>query len=58
MKYFSFLLAALTIAALSAALPRPQKAPKVIFFDDFNTGQLDRSKWNVVVTGFHVNNEL
>jgi beta-glucanase (GH16 family) len=29
---------------------------KVIFFDDFS-GPLDRSKWNVVVTGFVVNNE-
>lgn len=31
--------------------------PKVIFFDDFSTNELDRSKWNVVVTGFTVNNE-
>ncbi|HXD77309.1 MAG TPA: glycoside hydrolase family 16 protein [Puia sp.] len=35
----------------------PANATKVVFFDDFNTGHLDRSKWNVVVTGFHVNNE-
>jgi beta-glucanase (GH16 family) len=29
----------------------------VLFFDDFSTGQLDRSKWNVIVTGRTVNNE-
>jgi beta-glucanase (GH16 family) len=29
----------------------------VIFFDDFSSKTLDRSKWNVVITGFHVNNE-
>jgi len=62
-----FTLIALVAAApftpnpLAAAAPgegRPSAAPKLIFFDDFNTGHLDRSKWNVVVTGFHVNNEL
>jgi beta-glucanase (GH16 family) len=31
-------------------------AGNVIFFDDFS-GPLDRSKWNVVTTGFVVNNE-
>src|SRR5579875_3562322 len=30
---------------------------EVIFFDDFSKHTLDRSKWNVVVTGFTVNNE-
>ncbi|WP_423149510.1 glycoside hydrolase family 16 protein [Rubrolithibacter danxiaensis] len=30
---------------------------KVVFFDDFSGNSLDRSKWNVIVTGFHVNNE-
>ncbi len=29
----------------------------VIFFDDFSGTSLDRSKWNVQITGFHVNNE-
>lgn len=36
----------------------PKKAKKVVFFDDFNGSKLDRSKWNVEVTGIHVNNEL
>jgi beta-glucanase (GH16 family) len=31
---------------------------KVVFFDDFTSGKLDRSKWNVEVTGQNVNNEL
>jgi beta-glucanase (GH16 family) len=30
---------------------------QVIFFDDFSGTGLDRTKWNVIVTGFHVNNE-
>ncbi|RDC65502.1 glycoside hydrolase family 16 protein [Adhaeribacter pallidiroseus] len=30
---------------------------KVVFFDDFSGATLDRTKWNVIVTGFHVNNE-
>ena len=29
----------------------------VVFFDDFSTPALDRSKWNVIVTGFNVNDE-
>ncbi len=28
-----------------------------VFFDDFTSGQLDRSKWNVEITGRHVNDE-
>jgi beta-glucanase (GH16 family) len=37
----------------------PAKAKgKVIFFDDFSGRQLDRAKWNVEITGLHVNNEL
>src|ERR1700748_2495721 len=31
---------------------------KVIFFDDFSCGRLDRSKWNAEVTSMHVNGEL
>jgi beta-glucanase (GH16 family) len=48
-----------TASSISHPLSRPisPSAPRTVFFDDFNTGQLDRSKWNVVVTGFHVNNE-
>jgi len=43
-----------------AAAPRyqaPTPDPELLFFDDFSTGQLDRSKWNVIVTGRTVNNE-
>lgn len=35
---------------------KPDK--KVMFFDDFSGKGLDRNKWNVEVTGMHVNNEL
>lgn len=33
------------------------KGDEVIFFDDFSGNALDRSKWNVVITGGVVNNE-
>ncbi|MGC8750414.1 glycoside hydrolase family 16 protein [Hydrotalea sp.] len=53
---FIFIVFAIGITSLAVAQPR-QKG-KVIFFDDFKSSKLDTSKWNVVVTGFHVNNEL
>ena len=28
-----------------------------LFFEDFSEAELDRESWNVIVTGFHVNNE-
>jgi beta-glucanase (GH16 family) len=31
--------------------------PEVVFFDDFSGNTLNRSKWNVEVTGYVVNNE-
>ncbi len=31
---------------------------KVVFFDDFSGQKLDRTKWNVEITGNHFNNEL
>lgn len=57
--------AALTLAALmsSSAMAAPQQgdaADTQVFFDDFSGGSLDRSKWNVEVTGENfgtVNNE-
>ncbi|MEI6189145.1 MAG: glycoside hydrolase family 16 protein [Chitinophagia bacterium] len=35
-----------------------QSNKKVLFFDDFNKPSLDRSKWNVIITGDHFNDEL
>lgn len=60
MRLVRFILA--LIAASTAALalaPRPQSpaVPAVLFFDDFSSPQVDRSKWNVIVTGRTVNNE-
>jgi len=36
----------------------PARESKVIFFDDFSGRTLDRSKWNVEITGVHNNKEL
>ena len=36
---------------------QPASPPKELFFDDFNGPSLDRTRWNVVVTGKTVNNE-
>jgi beta-glucanase (GH16 family) len=35
-----------------------QSNKKVLFFDDFTNANLDRSKWNVIITGDHFNDEL
>lgn len=51
------LLAACNSGATQTSTPVPQDE-QVVFFDDFSTGSLDRTKWNVEVTGMHVNNEL
>jgi len=56
-----YTLPALTLCLLSsgalATATRQAPAAATLFFDDFSTGQLDRSKWNVIVTGRTVNNE-
>ncbi|RYY29863.1 MAG: glycoside hydrolase family 16 protein [Sphingobacteriaceae bacterium] len=54
----------LLTGALFTACSQAQSPPtadtkgKIVFFDDFSTPELDRSKWNAEVTGIHVNNEL
>src|SRR3954447_13123594 len=56
-----YTLPALILCLLSsgAFAPARRQAPAAatLFFDDFSSGQLDRSKWNVIVTGRTVNNE-
>src|SRR5947207_422417 len=59
----------LTLALLALMLPRPTaishlraprfggQATRTIFVDDFSGSVLDRSHWNVIVTGRTVNNE-
>jgi len=49
----------LTVLALWWLLAQaPAQAPeRTVFFDDFSGSELDRSKWNVVVTGRTVNDE-
>ena len=48
------------LCILHSGIAQTQKAQKgkVIFFDNFNTKHLDTAKWNIEITGFHVNNEL
>jgi beta-glucanase (GH16 family) len=45
------------IAVPNASPERPASADKLLFFDDFTGPSLDRTKWNVIVTGQTVNNE-
>ncbi len=49
---------ALSTTAFAQQKKAATKSAKVVFFDDFNGSKLDRSKWNVEITGMHVNNEL
>jgi beta-glucanase (GH16 family) len=51
---FVALLAAPTLALALASAAGP---PRTVFFDDFSGVGLDRSYWNVIVTGQTVNNE-
>lgn len=45
-------------AAMHAQQKATKKAPeRVVFFEDFSGKKLDRSKWQVIVTGYTVNNE-
>jgi beta-glucanase (GH16 family) len=50
---------AIPALALCLLLPvsRPRPDDKVLFVDDFSGPSLDRSKWNVIVTGRTVNEE-
>src|SRR4026209_1317420 len=45
------------VGMLVSAAAGFQDQPGVLFFDDFTGPELDRSKWNVIVTGRTVNNE-
>jgi beta-glucanase (GH16 family) len=47
----------LSAAGLGATRAHRAGAPTTVFFDDFSGPSLDRSTWNVVVTGRTVNNE-
>ena len=51
--------ALLVLATLPACLTHPRTAPPsaTVFFDDFTGDSLDRTKWNVRVTGRTVNEE-
>ena len=61
MRFHWLVLASIGVSVGAFSLPpraqAPTSAPAPLFFDDFSGGQLDRSKWNVIVTGRTVNNE-
>jgi beta-glucanase (GH16 family) len=50
---------ALAVCALTllALVPRAETRARTVFTDEFSGSALDRSKWNVIVTGRTVNNE-
>jgi beta-glucanase (GH16 family) len=46
------------LTLLTLTMKSPAQAPdRVVFFDDFSGAALDRSRWNVIVSGPTVNNE-
>ena len=47
----------LVLLPLIVPASRPASAPTPLFFEDFSGPALDRSRWNVVITGRTVNNE-
>jgi len=59
----SFLVAGLSVLMCSGDSLRHLADPKrfsrsqVVFLEEFNAPELDRSRWNVIVTGFNVNVE-
>jgi beta-glucanase (GH16 family) len=54
--YRSTLVALFSVLMTAPATSGSQSA-STIFFDDFSARELDRSKWNVIITGQTVNNE-
>ena len=53
---FAFL--SVNLIAQKNQLQQKNSAKKIVFFDDFSGQKLDRTKWNVEITGNHFNNEL
>lgn len=54
---FQFFISLFCVLILQLQLDA-QLNKKVLFFDDFTNANLDRSKWNVIITGDHFNDEL
>jgi beta-glucanase (GH16 family) len=50
-------LVALAAVVVACAILPAQSPPDILFFDDFAGPELDRTKWNVIITGRTVNNE-
>lgn len=51
------LLFSVTVAEAQSPLLNSKQNTDTLFFDDFSGSALDRDHWNVIVTGFTVNNE-
>src|SRR5256885_7072938 len=52
-----FSLSVLAFFMTSQCIAQQKPAADTVFFEDFNSNSLDRSKWNVEVTGQTVNDE-
>lgn len=52
-QFFSFM----ALSLLAAPLCMAQQKTDTVFFENFSGKNLDRSKWNVEVTGNTVNDE-
>ncbi|HEY2580956.1 MAG TPA: glycoside hydrolase family 16 protein [Mucilaginibacter sp.] len=57
MKLFCINVITALLMITSAKAQRTQRKPDTVFFEDFNENTLDRTKWNVEITGNTVNNE-
>jgi beta-glucanase (GH16 family) len=53
----SLVLVTLAIVALRGGVQQSSSNAQLVFVDDFSGPDLDRTKWNVVITGRTVNNE-
>jgi beta-glucanase (GH16 family) len=57
MKIIPLIVLALPLMITSVKAQQNQPKVDTVFFEDFNENTLDRSKWNVEITGHTVNNE-
>lgn len=57
MKILRLIPMAVLLTIISAKAQQTQPKTDTVFFEDFNENTLDRTKWNVEITGNTVNNE-
>lgn len=56
-RCLSLLIIAIAITFTTGYTQSKKSEEQIVFFDDFSSPALDRTKWNVVITGFVVNDE-